>query len=440
MSSGWGDFLGGLANGLPQGVSMYGDLRRLALQEQQAQLQQQMEQRRNQLMDQQAQAAKVSAITQIAKIKDPKARQAFMQFQLPNLGIDPKDPQAQALIEGLASGDPQFEQNYKAFATQLGISPEGASVLGSADQNPEAVGNLLRLYTAQQSSGTADERMALARERLGLAQQQFDLSGQRFQQQQNMQGLRAQGLIPPMGYTPQAGGGLAPIPGGPATVPTESENKAADFMVRAQQSQEAGMAFMQKYPEYLGSLRAQLDQAMGDTGYGGPIAAAGGAVGGVLGGIAARNPWGIGIGAAAGTTVGKNISESASRMLTSDQGLEFQAAWAPFVNATLRRDTGATVNPQEWSYAIKQFIPTPSDPPDAVALKAQNRAAALQGMGISANRALSKTGVSAPLKTLDPQVEQTAEQLARKVQAGQATPQERAQLGAILRAKGYNFQ
>lgn len=442
----WGGFVEGLANGIPQGVNTYSTLRMMAQRERQMQLQQQNQQRLEQQGQQAQKVGQFNALTNLAKIKDPKQREAAFAFQAPILGIDPADPQAKAYMDAMSSDDPQVAANFKAFAQQLGVSPEGASVLGGLDQ-PQGVENLLRLKGIMQGADTANERMGLAQQRLDLANQQYQLSGQRFDQQQLMQGLRANGLIPPMGYTPQQGPGgqisLAPIPGGPATVPTESENKAADYLTRAQASNAAGMAFLQKNPDYLGSNRSMLDQALQTEmlpGVG-PIAGIGAGLGAAAGAVVGRGHYGaVMAGSALGGGVGAAAQEPLAAMLTSDKGREFQAAWGPFINATERRESGAAIKDSEWRNAMKRYIPLPQDTPDVIAQKEANRNTAMQGIGISANRALGKVGMSTPVRTLDPQVEQTAEALARKVQAGQATPQERAQLGAILKAKGYDFQ
>lgn len=52
---------------------------------------------------------------------------------------------------------------------------------------------------------------------------------------------------------------------------------------------------------------------------------------------------------------------------------QFSQATKNYVNAVLRRESGAAVSPSEFDTAIKQYIPTPGDSQETLALKEQNR-------------------------------------------------------------------
>lgn len=63
-------------------------------------------------------------------------------------------------------------------------------------------------------------------------------------------------------------------------------------------------------------------------------------------------------------------------------GPEFQQAEQAkrdFINAILRRESGATIQPSEFDSANKQYFPQPGDSPEVLAQKAENRRIAIEG-------------------------------------------------------------
>jgi hypothetical protein len=58
-----------------------------------------------------------------------------------------------------------------------------------------------------------------------------------------------------------------------------------------------------------------------------------------------------------------------------------------FVNATLRRESGAAISNGEFQSAKKQYFPQPGDSPEVIAQKAQNRATAIQGISVASGPA-----------------------------------------------------
>ena len=51
-----------------------------------------------------------------------------------------------------------------------------------------------------------------------------------------------------------------------------------------------------------------------------------------------------------------------------------------FINAQLRRESGAAIAPSEYTNADRQYFPQPGDGPEVLAQKAKNRALAVEGM------------------------------------------------------------
>lgn len=57
-----------------------------------------------------------------------------------------------------------------------------------------------------------------------------------------------------------------------------------------------------------------------------------------------------------------------------------QQAQRNFVNAVLRRESGAVISDEEFANAAQQYFPQPGDSPAVVAQKAQNRMTAIAGV------------------------------------------------------------
>lgn len=67
--------------------------------------------------------------------------------------------------------------------------------------------------------------------------------------------------------------------------------------------------------------------------------------------------------------------------LISSDRQKFEQAKRDFINAQLRRESGAAVAPSEFASADKQYFPLPGDSPDVIKQKAANRRAAVEAMG-----------------------------------------------------------
>jgi hypothetical protein len=70
--------------------------------------------------------------------------------------------------------------------------------------------------------------------------------------------------------------------------------------------------------------------------------------------------------------------------LVRDEFQQFDQAQRDFINAQLRRESGAVISPQEFQNARQQYFPQPGDSAPVLAQKKANRAAAEQGMQRSA--------------------------------------------------------
>ncbi len=77
----------------------------------------------------------------------------------------------------------------------------------------------------------------------------------------------------------------------------------------------------------------------------------------------------------------------------------FEQAQRQFVQAVLRKESGATITPDEMSQNAKKYFPQPGDGPDVLAQKAQARAqavAALEAEGSPAIGQVASAGFQAP--------------------------------------------
>jgi hypothetical protein len=78
--------------------------------------------------------------------------------------------------------------------------------------------------------------------------------------------------------------------------------------------------------------------------------------------------------------------------LQSDLIQQQEQAERNFINATLRKESGATISPTEFDNAQKQYLPQPGDSETVLEQKRQNRITALKGISAATGNqgALSK--------------------------------------------------
>jgi len=148
----------------------------------------------------------------------------------------------------------------------------------------------------------------------------------------------------PNGYQWSAdGSSLIPIPGGPADKAknmNESQSNANIFYGRANESNKILNDLQGKYSvTKLGAKRG------------------------------AESLWGIGgaLGAAGNTMLGDNEQQ-------------VEQAQRDFVNAVLRKESGASISPSEFENAYKQYFPTVGDSVKTIQQKAANRQKELEGL------------------------------------------------------------
>jgi hypothetical protein len=84
------------------------------------------------------------------------------------------------------------------------------------------------------------------------------------------------------------------------------------------------------------------------------------------------------------TQVGLSNVPFIGNTLTSEERKMAEQAQRDFVNAILRRESGAVISPSEFDNAAKQYFPQPGDTPAVIEQKRQNRVLAIQGVSRAA--------------------------------------------------------
>lgn len=72
------------------------------------------------------------------------------------------------------------------------------------------------------------------------------------------------------------------------------------------------------------------------------------------------------------------------------QAQKFEQAKRDFVNAVLRRESGAVISEEEFANADQQYFPQPGDGPEVIAQKRQNRLNAIKGFEVGAGPGASE--------------------------------------------------
>jgi hypothetical protein len=67
--------------------------------------------------------------------------------------------------------------------------------------------------------------------------------------------------------------------------------------------------------------------------------------------------------------------------MVSNDRQKFEQAKRDFINAQLRRESGAAISPTDFESADKQYFPVPGDKPEVIKQKAANRRAAVEALG-----------------------------------------------------------
>ncbi len=89
-----------------------------------------------------------------------------------------------------------------------------------------------------------------------------------------------------------------------------------------------------------------------------------------------------------------------SRTMVSDEFQQLDQAERNFINAVLRRESGAVISEEEFENARRQYFPQPGDREPVLEQKRQNRATTIRGLEAAAGPALQAVRANAPAQTL----------------------------------------
>lgn len=84
--------------------------------------------------------------------------------------------------------------------------------------------------------------------------------------------------------------------------------------------------------------------------------------------------------------IGLNSLPGAGSYLSSTNYQKYDQAKRDFINATLRRESGAVISPEEFKNADKQYFPQVGNDPAVLAQKKRNRIEAIKGIGAGAGK------------------------------------------------------
>lgn len=118
-------------------------------------------------------------------------------------------------------------------------------------------------------------------------------------------------------------------------------------------------------------------------------------------------------------TGGQGLSGMAATALATPQQQQVDQAQRDFINAVLRRESGAAIAPSEFENARRQYFVQPGDSQQVIAQKARNRQTAIAGMMAEVPESKRGVGGAAPSIPGLPSADAIAAELARRAKAGQ---------------------
>jgi hypothetical protein len=95
-------------------------------------------------------------------------------------------------------------------------------------------------------------------------------------------------------------------------------------------------------------------------------------------------------------------SDATGYNLRSPEYQKFDQAQRDFINATLRRESGAVISPAEFDNANKQYFPQPGDTEDVIKQKRANRAEAIRGIGAGGGKGYRPESIISPTGEITP--------------------------------------
>lgn len=102
------------------------------------------------------------------------------------------------------------------------------------------------------------------------------------------------------------------------------------------------------------------------------------------------------------TGAGSRAAGFTPQGLKSEERQVFDQATRNFINATLRRESGAAISPDEFTNANAQYIPQPGDSPEVLAAKTRNRRVVGESLRLEAGQAFENLNeVVSPLVTVN---------------------------------------
>jgi hypothetical protein len=267
-----------------------------------------------------------------------RSLQQFMPLLANSGDLSPADlAKAAESFRGMGLGDAVLSGQIPAE----GVGRSQAAVAGKDLFSTNVAGTVLDPFsgTLNESGGLARSSIAENRAQAANAQAQADKA--------RAGGGRSDA---PSGYRWAADGSLESIPGGPA----DPNTKGAKLAKPPTEGQAKALIF--------GSRMAVADEVLDE------LAKDGWTDPSRLKQFAESLPLvgtGAGMVANAAATPGQRQVEQAQR---------------DFINAVLRRESGAVISPQEFSNAAKQYFPQPYDDDETLAQKKANRRVAIAGM------------------------------------------------------------
>jgi hypothetical protein len=248
-----------------------------------------------------------------------------------------------------------------ALARLIGIGDvQGANAIAQYAENEANRG--FRQQEAQRAQGNADRSFGLQQQQHALAVRQADAAGRGFDYRE-IEGPdgnkvlvrieKATGKIDQPQIGGQDAGAQPSNPYAPAGRQTDEQAKAALYSRRMFQAER-----ILRDPAVVSAATSVKEQAAG--------------------------------------AIGNRIPFGAGRGVMSEQFQRYDQAKRDFVNAVLRRESGAVISDAEFANAEKQYFPAPNDDPKTLKQKQQNREEAIRGIAGAAGRSYKPEFVFGP--------------------------------------------